>query len=407
MEKIYMNNDNNNNKKKQSVVSQVLKAPMSKKLSVSMVLVAFFSFLAIGVSNVSYAAPEPITEDLGNSFTTASVGTEIFGEGGSTVFPVFMYSTITGIPVFCLERNVPFQANKTFQKSEQITDQGLLYVMANTYPHKVFKTATGTEFPKEVQTWITQAAVWDYLFTIGASQNTANASEIANMKAAHKLYWETSDGSNKFCDINGCYDLEGQAVSTVPFYTAYVSPIVEAAKKATGMDANFEVRKANEEISITEDEKYYQSSLITATNSSPDNFVGYSVTVDGPKGTILVDESGNEIKNLENMSVDRFYIRVPVNQVTEESKSVRVSATAKFRGYDGYYYKSEGAQTISSVFTAEVPVSKGVELALNYTPEVPDTSMTVAQSVYFIGLIVLLCGVGIIYANARPKQTEQ
>ena len=35
---------------------------------------------------------------------------------------------------------------------------------------------------------------------------------------------------------------------------------------------------------------------------------------------------------------------------------------------------------------------------------VPDTGMSKAQTIYFIGLIVLLCGVGIIYASAKPAK---
>ena len=408
MEKIYMNNDNN--KKKQSVVSQVLKAPLSKKLSVSMTLVAFFSFLLIGVSNVSFAAPAPITQDLGDSFTTAadsSIIRSTDGTDGAVPFSLGVYSTTKGIPIFCLERNVPYAANTTLQKSEQITDQGLLYVMANTYPHVVFKDTKGVEFPKEVQTWITQSAIWDYLFQTGKNNNTLKPEEIGMMRKSRIIYWQDSTDKQYQCDINGCPETEAGITSVTPFYTQYVQPIVTNALTATGVTAKFNITKANEDISVTDDNKYYQSSLITVTNSDANSFVGYSVTVNGPEGTILIDENGNEIKNLDTMSVDKFYVRVPVDKVTEEKKTVSISALGKFRGYDGYYYRAEGAQSVSSVFTADIPVDKGVDIALNYTPEVPDTSMTVAQSVYFIGLIVLLCGVGIIYANAKPKQKQQ
>lgn len=423
MEKIYMNNDNN--KKKQSVVSQVLKAPLSKKLSVSMTLVAFFSFLLIGVSNVSFAAPAPITQDLGDSFTTAAVTNSVIGEGGAQAAPVqVFYSTTKGIPIFCLERNIDYEANTTLQKTEQISDQGLLYVMANTYPHVVFKDANGVEFPKEVQTWITQVAIWDYLFqtkdradgTVFEQQlrakNVLEPEKLDNMRKSFKIYWQDDAASKTYyCDINGCSESEANITSATPFYTQYIQPLVTNALSATGITAKFNITKANEDISVTDDNNYYQSSLITVTNSDAANFVGYSVTVNGPDGTILVDENGKEIKNLDTMSVDKFYVRVPVNKVTEDKKTVSISAFGKFRGYDGYYYtgtlaNGKPAQTVSSVFTADVPVNKGVDIALNYTPEVPDTSMTVAQSVYFIGLIVLLCGVGIIYANAKPKQQQ-
>ena len=84
-----------------------------------------------------------------------------------------------------------------------------------------------------------------------------------------------------------------------------------------------------------------------------------------------------------------------------------MKATGTFRGYDGYYYRADGAQTVSTVFTTDVKNDTGLEFTLNYTPEVPSTGMNMAQSVYFIGLIVLLCGVGIIYANAKPKSQQQ
>ena len=47
----------------------------------------------------------------------------------------------------------------------------------------------------------------------------------------------------------------------------------------------------------------------------------------------------------------------------------------------------------------------GSEFTIDYTPDIPDTGISAAQTVYFIGLIVLLSGVGIIYANVKP--TEQ
>ena len=36
----------------------------------------------------------------------------------------------------------------------------------------------------------------------------------------------------------------------------------------------------------------------------------------------------------------------------------------------------------------------------------PDTGISAGQTIYFVGLIVLLCGVGIIYANAKPTQVQ-
>ncbi len=403
MEKIYM--ENNQNKKNQSTFQQVFKSQLSKKLSVFMVLVSFFSFLLIGVTNVSYAAVTEIPEDtgLGDSFTTAPAGTQI---NSNTGFPVFMYSTSNGIPIFCLERDINYRGGITMSKKEQITDQGLLYVMAHTFPHVKFKDSKGTEFPDEVQTWITQATIWQYLYETGAANNatgSGNVANIENIKTAVSLSW---DDEVVGCRVDGC---GAGATSQATFYDTYIAPIVANARQSNvTANGTIDISLANQEMSITEDEKYYQTSLVTITNSDPGNFVSDSLKVEiqsAPDGTILIDENGQEIENYDN--VTKFYVRIPVESVTEENKSVLLHAEGTFRGYDGYYYKADGAQTVSTVFTTDVKAFDDLDIPINYTPEVPDTSMSIAQSVYFIGLVVLLCGVGIIYANAKPRQKQQ
>lgn len=403
MEKIYM--ENNQNKKNQSTFQQVFKSQLSKKLSVFMVLVSFFSFLLIGVTNVSYAAVTEIPEDtgLGDSFTTAPAGTQI---NSNTGFPVFMYSTSNGIPIFCLERDINYRGGITMSKKEQITDQGLLYVMAHTFPHVKFKDSKGTEFPDEVQTWITQATIWQYLYETGAANNatgSGNVANIENIKTAVSLSW---DDEVVGCRVDGC---GASATSQATFYDTYIAPIVaNAGQSNVTANGTIDISLANQEMSITEDEKYYQTSLVTITNSDPGNFVSDSLKVEiqsAPDGTILIDENGQEIENYDN--VTKFYVRIPVESVTEENKSVLLHAEGTFRGYDGYYYKADGAQTVSTVFTTDVKAFDDLDIPINYTPEVPDTSMSIAQSVYFIGLVVLLCGVGIIYANAKPRQKQQ
>ena len=404
MEKIYM--ENNNNKKNQSTFQQVFKSQLSKKLSAFMVLVSFFSFLLIGVTNVSYAAVTEIPEDtgLGESFTTSAPGTEIVSNTG---FPILMYSTNSGIPIFCLERDINYRGGITMSKKEQITDQGLLYVMAHTFPHVKFKDSKGTEFPDEVQTWITQATIWQYLYETGAANNatgSGNVANIENIKTAVSLSW---DDEIVGCRVDGC---GAGATSQATFYDTYIAPIVANARQSNvTANGTINISLANQEMSITEDEKYYQTSLVTITNSDPNNFVSGSLKVEiqsAPDGTILIDENGQQIETVNEKNT-KFYVRIPVESVTEENKSVLLHAEGTFRGYDGYYYKADGAQTVSTVFTTDVKAFDDLDIPINYTPEVPDTSMSIAQSVYFIGLVVLLCGVGIIYANAKPRQKQQ
>ena len=398
--------ENNQNKKNQSTFQQVFKSQLSKKLSAFMVLVSFFSFLLIGVTNVSYAAVTEIPEDtgLGESFTTSAPGTEIISNTG---FPILMYSTSNGIPIFCLERDINYRGGITMSKKEQITDQGLLYVMAHTFPHVKFKDSKGQQFPDEVQTWITQATIWQYLYETGAANNATGSGSVANIeniKTAVSLSW---DDEVVGCRVDGC---GAGATSQATFYDTYIAPIVANARQSNvTANGTIDISLANQEMSITEDEKYYQTSLVTITNSDPNNFVSGSLKVEiqsAPDGTILIDENGQQIETVNEKNT-KFYVRIPVESVTEENKSVLLHAEGTFRGYDGYYYKADGAQTVSTVFTTDVKAFDDLDIPINYTPEVPDTSMSIAQSVYFIGLVVLLCGVGIIYANAKPRQKQQ
>ena len=162
-----------------------------------------------------------------------------------------------------------------------------------------------------------------------------------------------------------------------------------------------------DEISITQDEKYYQTSAVTVAGSPSDNFNGYELKINkAPEGTFAVDVNGNKIEDLSNLGVnDKVYFRVPVANVTEENKLIEFSVTGVFSTYNGYYYKHDGGQTISSVDVTPSNISKGEDISLDYTPKVPDTGMSTAQTVYFIGLIILLSGIGIIYANVKPEES--
>ena len=75
--------------------------------------------------------------------------------------------------------------------------------------------------------------------------------------------------------------------------------------------------------------------------------------------------------------------------------------------YGANKYTSENFQKVANVGILNKSQSVPLNIQLDYTPAVGDTGMSVAQIVYFIGLIVLLTGVGIIYVNAKPAEIKQ
>ena len=138
------------------------------------------------------------------------------------------------------------------------------------------------------------------------------------------------------------------------------------------------------------------------------NIAGLSLTdveVDGfDSSAIVVDEEGKKIDNLTNLSKGtKFYIRVPADKVTEKSQNLTVQVKGHFNSLDGSIYSSGANQKVITVTGKTIDKVSGDSIEI---VGVPNTGMSTAQTVYFIGLIVLLCGVGIVYANAKPVQDK-
>lgn len=404
MEKIYIENNKQNNNKNFLHSKSVLG-------TFALAIIAVIAIVIVGVNQTSYAIPE-VTNPLPDTFTTAVPGDRILTNKGFTVLP---YKTTTGVTVFCMERDIDFSANTDFSKAEAITDYGLLYLMANISPNKVFKDSQGNSFNAEindaVQTWVSQVAIWVYLHEINAANNSLDDATMEQIKNARtisteKLATEYKVDGTKVDLIDNPLD----ETKDLTFYEEYIEPLVDAALEHKNMPNKILNINKTDTISVTSDEKYYQTSQISITATPDENFNGYSVKLEAaPEGSFIVDENGNKLEDddLSDMSdTDKFYIRVPVDKVNENNKIIKFSVTGSFTTYEGNYYKATGAQTIGTVQTVTSNVQKGAEIPLNYTPDVPDTGLSTAQTVYFIGLIVLLSGIGIIYANVKPSESK-
>lgn len=408
MEKIYIENNKQNNKnflQSKSVVG-----------TFALAIIAVVAIVIVGLNQTSYAIPE-VTNPLPDTFTTATPGEEVISNTGFAVFP---YKTTTGVTVFCMERDIDFVENKVFTNEDanknkyKITDYGLLYLLANISPNQAFKDSNGNSFNAEIndaiQTWVSQVAIWVYLHEINAENNSLDDDTMEQIKNAQVIRTETVqfgykvDGTEYNPVNNGITD------DDATFYETYIEPLVEEAIANRNTPNKILKINSSTNISLTSDDKYYQTSQISVTATPSANFNGYSVELkSAPEGSFIVDENGNKISDdqLSNMaSTDKFYVRVPVNKVNENNKKIEISVTGSFTTLEGYYYKAAGAQTIATVQTVTNNVQTGVEIPLNYTPKVPDTGLSTAQTVYFIGLIVLLSGIGIIYANVKPSESK-
>ncbi len=396
MEKIYMH-DNQNQKirrarKRGSSVTAVLVA-----------VVAVAALIAVGFGQISFAIPEEGVT-LGNEFISAEpdVATMIYGENSR--FGVNQLLTKDGKPVFCIERDITYKGDLKYVKSERVLDSGLLYLMSNIYPNKKIMDGD-TELPLGVQVWLSQSAVWIYASINGYENNTEMTEEVmTNILLETQLYDKDMNVVAKIDDD----DIAAGHSSLMEKYGIF-KLLQDAQKLGTAPSNSLNVTKKSEGVSMTSDGKFYQTDYIevvgTVLSESIGTFNGYELkTKNAPEGTMIIDKDGNEIKDVTNLAPGtKFAFKIPVEKVTEENKKIEVNVLGSFDSYAADIYVADTSQTVTSVSKVNNNLSVPLDVDLNYTPTVPDTALDNSATLYIIGLILLLSGLGIFYTSAKKN----
>lgn len=424
MEKIYMNN---NQRQKDGFFQSKIFYGLASLAIVSLLIVA--AIVVVGFDKPSYAIPT--VDEMPDTFITQEPTQEIVSDTKFTVVPYYVKSSNSSedlIQVYCWQHKVDFRGNTTFGRGSAIADYGMLSLMAILDDDSNFMTPSGEAYNPALRTWMTQVAIWLYL-------NAYDLKEYGEVKPENALSCGGNLTAAGVCendnDINNCtsdlcrinnargvmvgddpiyYTMNGKSTYTTdaPLLVDKIVPLVQQAIEGRKNPIKILKINMNDGVSLTSDNKYYQSNLVTINATPASSFNGYSVSFAGsPDGTFAVDLQGNKIDDLSNLSPGtQFYVRVPVDKVTNNNKVAKISVTGSFKALEGYLYTAEGAQTISAFRKLNTNVSAGKDLDLTYTPRVPDTGMSTAQTIYFIGLIVLLSGVGVIYANVKPAEQK-
>ena len=436
MEKIYME-DNNNKQTRRGLVD------FSVILSFTVAIFAIFSITMFGIvsfqgTNVSYAAPledntqftlsyalyDGTTDDYVNVIALNSTGDKTFS------VPIYLAGSSTNYNniVYCVEHNVNAPDNgSTVVRDELITDYGLLYLLTNSYSNGRPQTnITDAIKKKYVEAYITQVAIWLYMYEVHAdvqrSQvfalyqsdgtpyptpfvkkddvvvNLITANQLEVIRSAVELY------------IQGHGGVDQAIYAGDNLYNSYIRPLVDRAKTASAQKQFYFTYNEEENATLSEDKKFYYSPLIRAMGTPSEDLRTFDVSLSGIDGATVVDENKQPIERFGIPAGKGFYIRIPVEKAPGEGKegNVYIQGVGHFDGVTGHYYlasvdgtASQKIVTITGI-TNDVPADKVVKIIGG-----GDTGMNTAQTIYFIGLIVLLCGVGIIYANAKPVEVEQ
>ena len=397
MEKIYMEESR---KQKRGLFN------FSVVLSFIVAIIGVFSIGLFGIVSsqknglISYAAP--LTGDTFNFVQSdAPLGkiTSSNSSGGGTFsVPKYYADTAKTIPVFCVEHRADTENGATYTKGSVIDDYGLLYLLNHTSANS---GVTVTQYNNSsLETYITQVSIWMYLYekekadkgsVASSSNNYLSSEDLTAIKNAVKIV-DADDESKNF------------QLSEGTIYDTYVKPLVDSALKATNY-ASVTVNAASTDISKTDDEKYYQSDVITVNGDPSTSMKSFDVSVEGIDGVIVINENGETISSLNNLPVNtKFRIRVPAEKVTETAQNAKINVTGHFDSLTGNYYTHDGLQKVVTVTGTTIDAKSGTEIEF---VGVPDTGMNGIQTIYFIGLVVLLCGVGIVYANAKPVKNNQ
>lgn len=414
MEKIYM--EDNNNKK--STTNRFLKGNGIVTASVLIAIVAVFAFVATSFNNPSWAAVPTADSNLSDQFTLKleedASQTWIAANDKDSGLPVSRFwanDRDKGISVFCLEKNIDATDGTiyNFDKADtSASDYGILYILANGYYNKDSFTKDLNDTERVI---VTQLALWNYLYDKDVNGSSSKFGDIVS-KYGIKNGKATSDFYTEIRSATTTIDTFKNKI-----YNDYISKLVSAAKAAKDSDTmpSISISGGDDNISLTEDKKYYQSSAITTVSSGNTKEFKVSVDDSSPKGTILVDDKGEALDENATHAVGKeFFVRVPVDSVSDKGATVNLSLSAIGYKYTGKVYKAydtdkkvyKDGQKVIGVNVEQHETKEGAQVKFDYVPEVPNTGMNASQIIYFIGLVILVCGVGIVYANIKPKESN-
>lgn len=425
MEKIYMGDNNSPQKQVSS------KYRVSIILSFVVAVFAIVALITVGFNQVSYAAPDgtngaaatvvPVPYGIKVGSQTKSLWVRSLNASGHSFNYEIMYedkgsfagaaegSIIDDINnvniLFCYDNQSDEAGyNSTYTDNGVINDAGLVYILnrsgitGNGVTTGISGLAAGTDGYRYLESYATQIAIWLYLNRNGVEGGIENPTvapissfDFVTAPSKYDLYTSNDTNYPKIL-------LNGSMYNSISKVVSEARNITGAGTGVTSTNINIIVSDPDH-VSKVDGTNYYQSSSISV--SAPD-LVKFSLEVSGVEGAFVVDKNGEEIKNLNDLPAStEFFIRFPEDKINEKADFV-IKATGEVRNVAvPHKYILDGKQSIIKVEKDTGPAA-GQETWTVVAP--PDTGASTSQTIYFIGLIVLLCGVGIIYANSKAAK---
>ena len=311
-------------------------------------LIAILLVVSIFINpNESYAA---VVQELPEEFT--SVMDPVTGNPEDPPMPADYAQYIEGVStpkafygidtsssarlsnIYCMDRKLKMEGGRTYIKDKSVIDAsldvkypGLIYIIehGDTLPQELLNTVPSNEESILIY-YINQLAVWWYLDIANgySSGPTDPGRDVAYSEPAAHQYENNLTVAEKTAIINnetyGPYiqQLLTNAMAYTPGSTA---PALNA------IDSN--------SITYTMTDQYIETSPITVTSNSSNNFVNYTVNASNSNIQVL-NESG--VSQTTFSPNERFKLRIPISEVVDYKINLQVNISGNFSVHNAYFY---------------------------------------------------------------------
>ncbi len=382
-----------------------------KYFSFAVLVGAFFTAKCDVVSAATTVASNGLPDTITRGEVKYDFSKGVTNVTGKTNYPFYAEDSTGTYQLYCSDRNNGnFTGAYTLTKDKRL-DYGFTHILVkqdsiytkDTYTRKFQNNqapvAADSSFnaisKTMVNTWITQMAIWAY-------QGSISSSELNDGLLAYKAF--SGDRTLE-------YELFSDAaftsvLSAKALWDTYVVSEINGAKELNAKspyDATMTMKVDGDWTKINGTENV-KSGLIS-TSISSGNTGTYSLTFDNaPQGTKVYTEDGKEVTDLKSIPVSsKIYLVVPKSDKKEDYKfSVNASSTLTYDAAYQYVDKVGGHQPSILVGPESKNLSASIEMTL-----APDTALSVSNSIYFLGFLILISGVFVIYANVKTKEVSE
>lgn len=238
--------------------------------------------------------------------------------------------------VYCQDfhKEIPYGVTMTLTGE---APAGIAYILSNGFPNKSITGDADKDY------YITQAAVWWYLDETAGTNNLPDTFKVTGPDS---------------------YNLRQYIVKLVnegKKITSYAKPAIQLNNQDTSLH-------------LSENKKYYESNAISVKTLYTTG--NYTIALsNAPTGTTVVNATSGS-KQTSFKPSESFKVRIPIDNVKENSVNIKITATATGSINKAYKYKSSNSAAQDVIGSLLYPETSTVKDTTNLTLETSKVTIT-------------------------------